>query len=183
MSEIIDLINKDNIIQNGIENIVENYKDILIDKIDNKIITINEIVKLMNINDDRSKEIHNCICYECSGINGNGKETFKIYNSLYELKSHCNSLHNGEFDNCVINYNLKRSYVEIQIQSNGNYYMLKIIDLLKEDKEDYLRNIKGVFKNEIRIIVENIRTLNETNRALLSNILDIERPDFRLLCY
>ena len=59
--------------------------------------------------------------------------------------------------------------------------MLKIIDLLKEDKEDYLKNIKGVFKNEIRIIVENIRTLNETNRALLSNILDTERPDFMLL--
>ena len=181
LSEIIDIFNKDNIIKNGIKNIIENYKDILIDKINNKIITNNEIVKLMNINDDRAKEIHNCICYECSGMNGNGKETFKIYNSLYELKSHCNSLHNGSFDNCVINYNLKRSYVEIQIQSNGNFYMLKIDDLLKEDKEDYLRNIKAGYKNEIRIIGENIRSLNETNRALLSNILDTERPDFMLL--
>ena len=53
------------------------------------------------------KEIHICIFYECSGINGNGKETFKIYNFLYKLKSHCNSLYNGIFDNCVINYNLK----------------------------------------------------------------------------
>ena len=181
LSEIIDLFNKNDIIKNGIKNIVENYKDILIDKINNKKITNNEIVKLMNINDDRAKEIHNCICYECSGMNGNGKETFKIYNSLYELKSHCNSLHNGSFDNCVINYNLKRSYVEIQIQSNGNFYMLKIDDLLKEDKEDYLRNIKAGYKNEIRIIGENIRSLNETNRALLSNILDTERPDFMLL--
>ena len=181
LSEIIDIFNKDNITKNGIKNIVENYKDILIDKINNKIITNNEIVKLMNINDDRAKEIRNCICYECSGINGNGKETFKIYNSLYELKSHCNSLHNGSFDNCVINYNLKRSYVEIQIQTNGNYYMLKIEDLLKEDREDYLSSIKGGYKNEIRIIGENIRTLNETNRALLSNILDTERPDFMLL--
>ena len=51
----------------------------------------------MNINDERAKEIHNCICYECSGINGNGKETFKIYNSLHELKTHCNNLHNGSF--------------------------------------------------------------------------------------
>ena len=117
----------------------------------------------MNINDDRAKEIHNCICYECSGINGNGKETFKIYNSLYELKTHCNSQHNGSFDNCVINYDLKRSYIEIQIQTNGNYYMLKKDDLLKEDKDDYLRNIRGGYKNEIRIIGENIRTLNETN--------------------
>ena len=181
LSEIIDIFNKDNIIKNGIKNIIENYKDILIDKINNKIITNNEIVKLMNINDDRAKEIRNCICYECSGINGNGKETFKIYNSLYELKSHCNSLHNGSFDNCVINYNLKRSYVEIQIQTNGNYYMLKIEDLLKENKEDFLSSIKGGYKNEIRIIGENIRTLNETNRALLSNILDTERPDFMLL--
>ena len=66
LSEIIDIFNKDNIIKNGIKNIIENYKDILIDKINNKIITNNEIVKLMNINDDRAKEIHNCICYECS---------------------------------------------------------------------------------------------------------------------
>ena len=115
LSEIIDIFNKDNIIKNGIKNIIENYKDILIDKINNKIITNNEIVKLMNINDDRAKEIRNCICYECSGINGNGKETFKIYNSLYELKSHCNSLHNGSFDNCVINYNLKSKQMVIII--------------------------------------------------------------------
>ena len=67
-------------IKNGINNIFENYKDILIDKINNKKITNNEIVKLMNINDYRAKEIHICIFYECSGINGNGKETFKIYN-------------------------------------------------------------------------------------------------------
>ena len=33
----------------------------------------------------------------------------------------------------------------------------------------------------MRIIGENIRSLNETNRALLSNILDTERPDFMLL--
>ena len=48
LSEIIDLFNKDNIIKNGIKNIVENYKDILIDKINDKKITNNEIVKLMN---------------------------------------------------------------------------------------------------------------------------------------
>ena len=59
--------------------------------------------------------------------------------------------------------------------------MLKKDDLLKEDKDDYLRNIRGGYKNEIGIIGENIRTLNETNRALLSNILDTERPDFMLL--
>ena len=45
----------DNIIKNGIKNIVDNYKDILIDKVNNKKITNNEIVKLMNINDDRAK--------------------------------------------------------------------------------------------------------------------------------
>ena len=181
LSEIIDLFNINNLIKNGIKNIVENYKNIVIDKINNKIITNNEIVKLMNINDERAKEIHNCICYECSGINGNDKETFKIFNSLYELKTHCNSLHNGEFDNCVINYKLKRSYVEIQIQSSGIYYMLRKDDLLLQDKEDYLSKIKGGYKNEVRIIGENIRTLNETNRALLSNILDNEKPDFMLL--
>ena len=68
LSEIIDLFKRDNIIKNWIKNIVENYKDILIDKVNDKKITNNEIVKLMNINDERAKEIHNCICYECSRI-------------------------------------------------------------------------------------------------------------------
>ena len=58
LSEIIGLFNKDDMIKNGINNIFENYKDILIDKINNKKITNNEIVKLMNINDKRNSYMY-----------------------------------------------------------------------------------------------------------------------------
>ena len=49
---------------------------------------------IMNLNDERSKLFNNCICYVCSGINGKGKLTYRIYNSLYELKNHCVRYHN-----------------------------------------------------------------------------------------
>ena len=40
---------------------------------------------VMNLNDNLAKELNNCICYEYSGINGNRKKTFRIYNSLYDF--------------------------------------------------------------------------------------------------
>ena len=70
--------------------------------------------------------------------------------------------------------------------------MIKIEDLIKDDIDDFKKRIKGgngsivnyYFNNKILIIKiygENLRTLNETNRALLSNKLDKENPDFILL--
>ena len=73
LSQIIVKFKKENMIQNGIKEIIDNFKDIIIDKINDKIITNKEIVNLLNINDETAKNIHNCICYECSGINGNKK--------------------------------------------------------------------------------------------------------------
>ena len=73
LSEIIEAFKLDNIMKNGLNSIINNYKNIVIDKINDKIITNVEMNKVMNINDKRAKQINNCICYECSGLNGNGK--------------------------------------------------------------------------------------------------------------
>ena len=56
----------------------------------------------MNINDERAKKFNNCICYECSGLNGKGKPAYRIYNSLYDLKNHCVRYHDGILDKCII---------------------------------------------------------------------------------
>ena len=147
---------------------------------------------VMNLNDNLAKEFNNCICYECSGINGNGKKTFRIYNSLYELKNHCINSHNGSQDKCIINYRLLKGFVEIEIKKDAFSYMNKIEDLIKDDIDDIKKRIKGgngsivnnYFNNKnliIKIYGENVRTLNETNRALLSNMLDNENIDFILL--
>ena len=74
LSEIIDAFKLDNIIKNGLNYIINNYKNIVIDKINDKIITNIEMNKAMNINDERAKQINNCICQECSGLNGNRKK-------------------------------------------------------------------------------------------------------------
>ena len=68
---------------------------------------------------------------------------------------------------------------------------MNLNDMLEIDKNDILTNqIAGGYRPQnyfnfdnlkIKIIGENILTLNETNRALISNILDEERPDFILL--
>ena len=136
----------------------------------------------MNINDERSKLFNNCICYECSGVNNKGKKLYRIYNSLYELKNHCVRYHNGILDKCIINYNLVPSYIEIEAKKESHRYIIHVDDLLKNDKIDYMKNLKGG-RNIKKILIygENIRTLNEMNRGLLSNVLDNKRPDFILL--
>jgi hypothetical protein len=174
--------------KNGLNNIINNYKNIVIDKINDKIITNVEMNKVMNINDKRAKQINNCICYECSGLNGNGKKSYRIYNSLFELKDHCVRKHEGILDKCVVNYTLASKHIEIDIKKNGEKYIICDSDLLIEDKKDYderkgkIQGGNGInaFK-KIKIYGENIRTFNEMNRSLLSNVLDNNRPDFVLL--
>ena len=190
LSEIINLFDEDNIKKNGLQNIIEACKNIVIDKIDNKIITNKEMNDIMNLNDERSKLFNNCICYVCSGINGKGKLTYRIYNSLYELKNHCVRYHNGSLDKCVINYRLLPGYVEIEVKKDAYRYIIHEDDLLDKDKDDYnkqkqeikdKRKKGGNITTKIKIYGENIRAFNETNRALLSDILDKQRPDFMLL--
>ena len=84
-----------------------------------------------------SKQINNCICYECSGLNGNGKKSYRIYNSLFELKDHCVRKHEGILDKCVINYTLASKHIEIDIKKNGEKYIICDSDLLIEDKKEY----------------------------------------------
>ena len=188
LSEIIEAFSSDNIMKNGLNNIINNYKNIVIDKINDKIITNVEMNKVMNINDKRAKQINNCICYECSGLNGNGKKSYRIYNSLFELKDHCVRKHEGILDKCVVNYTLASKHIEIDIKKNGEKYIICDSDLLIEDKKDYderkgkIQGGNGInaFK-KIKIYGENIRTFNEMNRGLLSNVLDNNRPDFVLL--
>jgi len=190
LSEIIYLFDKNNIVINGLNNIIDNCKNIIIDKINNNIITNKEMNSIMNINDERSKQFNNCICYECSGINGKGKNAYRIYNSLYELKNHCVRYHNGSLDKCVINYRLLPGFIEIEIKKDAFRYIIHEDDLLDKDKDDYneqkqgkkdKRKRGGNITTKIKIYGENIRSFNETNRALLSNILDKQRPDFMLL--
>jgi hypothetical protein len=66
---------------------------------------------------------------------------------------------------------------------------MNLNDMLEKDKNYILKNIKGGYNpfnnyhniNKIKIFGENIYTLNEINRALLSDVLDKHRPDFILL--
>ena len=61
--------------------------------------------------------------------------------------------------------------------------------MYKKDKADNLLKLKVGFNlinnyfniNKIKIIGENIYTLNTVNRALLSNVLEEYNPDFVLL--
>ena len=54
LSEIINLFDGDNIKKNGLNSIIEVCKNIVIDKINNNIITNKEMNSIMNINDERS---------------------------------------------------------------------------------------------------------------------------------
>ena len=142
LSEVIEAFKADNITKNGLNSIINNFKNIVIDKINGEIITNVGMNKIMNINDDKARQINNCICYECSGLNGNNKISYRIYNSLFELKDHCVRKHEGILDKCVINYTLVSNYIEIDIKRNGEKYIICENDLMIEDKKDYLEQKK-----------------------------------------
>ena len=78
---------------NGVGNIIHNYKNILINKIKikgtEKELKTDNFLKTLNLNDNLAKEFTNCICYNCSGYNNEGKKLYKIFRSLYEFKNHC----------------------------------------------------------------------------------------------
>ena len=83
---------------NGVGKIIENYKNILINKIKikgkEKEPKTEKFLKTLGLDDNLAKEFTNCICYNCSGYNNKGKKLYKIVRSLYELKNHCRDLHN-----------------------------------------------------------------------------------------
>ena len=188
----MDKFKAENIKRNGVGSIIKNNKNILINKIKIKgkdiEIKTDNFLKTLNLNDELAKEFTNCICYNCSGYNNEGKKLYKILRSLYELKNHCRDLHNKELNNCIINYTLAKNHIEIE-HGNKNRYIINLDDMYQKDKADILQQMRGRFNpinnyfniNKIKIIGENILTLSKENRALLSNVLDEYNPDFVLL--
>ena len=81
--------------------------------------------------------------------------------------------------------------LKLKPQKKRFRYIMKCNDMLEVDRNDILPNQiigeygpQNYFKTDnlkIKIYGENILTLNEGNRAIISNILDEERPDFILL--
>ena len=193
LSDIINEFKAENIRKNGIGNIIDNYNNILIDniKIKDKVRSLrtDDFGSILNLNDESAKEFTKCICYECSGLNDKGNKLYKIYRSFYELKNHCRDKHDRELNNCIVNYSLAENHVEIHHNDKKYRYIMNINDMLIKDKNYILKNLKGGYNpinnyhviNKIKIFGENIYTLNETNRALLSDVLDKLRPDFMLL--
>ena len=86
---------------NRVGSIIKNNKNTPTNKIKIKDKT-EDFLKTLNLNDELAKEFTNCICYNCSGYNNEGKKLHKIFRSLYELKNHCRDLHNKELKNCII---------------------------------------------------------------------------------
>ena len=147
LSEIIDKCKIENIRKDGIANIIENYHNIIIDKIKIKgkarsIIT-DGVGQILKLNDELEKEFTKCICYECSGLNDKGNKLYKICRSLYELKNHCKDIHHKEIYNSIINYTLAENHVEIHHNNKKYRYIMNLNDLLERDKKYILKNIKG----------------------------------------
>ena len=91
LSNIIHHFNADNFKKKGVEYIISEYKNINIDKINEKNKEINfeskNIKSPLNLNDELCKEFVRCICYYCSGLSKKNKPLYKI--CRYELKNHC----------------------------------------------------------------------------------------------
>ena len=191
LSEIINEFKNVNNI--GINTFKQKYRNIIIDDI-----TINNekhkvdsafFKNKLNLSEDTLDKFTNAICYDCSGYSKKGKPTFRIFRSLKYLKIHCrdNFDHRKDLNKCIFNYDLPDNYIEIEVKKSQMYYLINKNDLSNEDKIKINKEVKGG-KNEyyydeniIKIYGNNIRTLNESNRALIINFIEEEKPDFILL--
>ena len=114
---------------------------------------------------------------------------FRIFRSLKYLKIHCrdNIDLRKDLNKCIFNYDLPDNYIEIEVKKSQIYYLINKNDLSNEDKMKVNKKVKGgkneynYNKNIIKIYANNIRTLNESNKALIINFIEEEKPDFLLL--
>ena len=195
LSEIIEEFKNVNNI--GIDTFKQKYRNIIIDDI----IINNTTHKVdsaffkneLNLSEDTLDKFTNAICYDCSGYSKKDKPMFRIFRSLKYLKIHCrdNIDHRKDLNKCIFNYDLPENYVEIEVKKSQIYYLINKNDLSNEDKIKVNKELKGgksefyYDKNIIKIYGNNIRTLNESNKALINNFIEEEKPDFLLLneCY
>ena len=191
LSEIFDKFKNVNNI--GIDTFKQNYRNIIIDDI-----TINKTTHKvdsaffkneLNLSEDTLDKFTNAICYDCSGYSKKDKPMFRIFRSLKYLKIHCrdNIDHRKDLTNCIFNYDLPDDFVEIEDKKSQIYYLINKNDLSNEDKLKVNKNLKGGKtecnhdKNIIKIYGNNVRALNESNKALIINFIEEEKPDFLLL--
>ena len=177
----------------GIDTFKQKYRNIIIDDI-----TINKTTykvdsaffkNELNLSEDILDKFTNAICYDCSGYSKKNKPMFRIFRSLKYLKIHCrdNVDHRKDLNKCIFNYDLPDDFIEMEVKKSQIYYLINKNDLSNEDKIKLNNNLKGGAnadnddKNIFKIYGNNIRTLNETNRALINNFIDEEKPDFILL--
>ena len=82
LRSIIHHFNSDNFKKKGVEYIIYEYENIIIDKIKEKNKEINfeskNIKSPLNLNDELCKEFVRCICYYCSGLSNKNKPLYKI---------------------------------------------------------------------------------------------------------
>jgi hypothetical protein len=177
----------------GIDTFKQKYRNIIIDDI----IINNETHKVdsaffkneLNLSEEILDKFTNAICYDCSGYSKKDKPMFRIFRSLKYLKIHCrdNIDHRKDLSNCIFNYDLPDDCIEIEVKKAQMYYLMNKNDLSDEDKIKVTNKLIGgkneykYNKNIIKIYGNNIRTLNESNKALINNFIDEEKPDFILL--
>ena len=191
LSEIIDEFKNVNNI--GIDTFKQKYRNIIIDdiEINKKAHKVDSAFfkNELNLSEDTLDKFTNAICYDCSGYSKKDKPMFRIFRSLKYLKIHCrdNFDHRKDLNKCIFNYDLPDNYVEVEVKKSKIYYLINKNDLSNEDKIKVNKKVKGgkneynYNKNIIKIYGNNIRTLNESNKALIINFIEEEKPDFLLL--
>ena len=94
----------------------------------NYVVTMNmnkgQLLGDFQLGDQDCRDLGPCICSECSGKNDDGVRVWKVTNSLYELKMHSYTVHNGIIsEGTLINYE-KNDDEDVFIKSSNEYFIL-----------------------------------------------------------
>jgi hypothetical protein len=136
-SSIQQFFTKEYLEYNTIYNILENYRNIFIDK--------DRYTELLNFYNNNKKLFNGVICLKCSGFNKENKILFKYFQRIDCVLNH---LKEKEHSSMIFNLKLSDDWVQIALEKRKDdliydliesqkrtFYIMNYEDLLEEDKK------------------------------------------------
>ncbi len=134
------------------------------------------------LGDQDCRDLGPCICSECSGKNDDGVRVWKVTNSLYELKMHSYTVHNGIIsEGTLINYE-KNDDEDVFIKSSNEYFMMRRNDIEEKYRDKFGDEPTIEEPSTIKVYGWNsVSACTPENKVLINAFLEQNRADILML--
>ena len=152
----------------------------------NYVVTMNmnkgQLLGDFQLGDQDCRDLGPCICSECSGKNDDGVRVWKVTNSLYELKMHSYTVHNGIIsEGTLINYE-KNDDEDVFIKSSNEYFMMRRNGIEEKYRDKFGDEPTIEEPSTIKVYGWNsVSACTPENKVLINAFLEQNRADILML--